>query len=158
MLQQEIWYQWKFINIWCQSVGQTVYSCRGHVLYNPIGAVDRLLQKYFIKVAYCTCVFVRFFCSSSFVANKCWFCSLSSACCPYLLEALWESETSGYEAGALFHVQVVKIYSHDLLTPCEPWEQHFFWKRKVWINKFSWQAVRRVREQAWTWRRDEGKL
>lgn len=41
-----------------------------------------------VNLALGTCVFVRVFCSSSFVANNCWFCSLSSACCPYLVEIL----------------------------------------------------------------------
>lgn len=44
-----------------------------------------------------TCVSVRSFCACSLEAISCWFCSLRSACCPYLVETLWKDATYSCE-------------------------------------------------------------
>lgn len=44
-----------------------------------------------------TCVSVRSFCSCSLEAISCWFCSLRSTCCPYLVETLWKDATYSCE-------------------------------------------------------------
>lgn len=47
-------------------------------------------QSCVVAITFYTCVSVRFFASSSLAAIKHWFCSLSSACCPYLVKTLWK--------------------------------------------------------------------